>query len=174
MLTYLAVLVLFVFFSGIAMTVGEGLWSNIVSLMAIILSGVLALILGPPLGVLGLEKSGKEPEFMWYFTFAGIWLVFFISVLVIRLVAERLSKVRMKIVPPLEMVAGPLAGLLVATMFTSFVAFTIYTIPVKAGAWNYDKSADWQKTTIKSGAGPFNHVLKSIAGSEVADAYFSK
>ena len=99
-----------------------------------------------------------------------MWLVFFFSIMILRIMADRMaSRVRMKFVPPLEMVAGPLMGLLVAVMFASFLTFTLYTIPVNAGEWNINNAAGWQQSTMKSGSGPFYAVLKAVAGDDVAN-----
>jgi len=166
---YLCVLIYFVFFAGIAMTVNEGLWNNAVNLLGIIMSSVVAICLGYPLGLWALEKFEKDAEFSWYFIFAGVWLVFFAAIMVFRIVAERLSRTRVKFVPPLDRAAGPLAGLLVAVMFTSFLAFTLYYIPIRAGYWDAATAAPWQQTTMTSGAGPFYTVLKAVAGDAIAN-----
>lgn len=168
---YLCVLIYFVFFAGVAMTVAEGLWNNTVTLLAIIICGPLAIAAGYPLGLFLQEKIDKPIEQTWYFVFAGVWLVFFLSIMIVRLLADRVaSKTRMKFVPPLEMAAGPIMGLLVATLFASFMAFTLYTIPIQSGEyWKLGDAAGWQKTTLASGSGPFNAVLKAMAGKEVAE-----
>ena len=167
-MTYLCVLIIFVFFAGLAMTVNEGLWSNSISVMLIMLSGVLAILLGPPLGLMGQDKLAKGPEFTWYFTFAGVWLVFFVTMMILRVLADRLSRVRMRFVPPLEMVAGPLMGLLVGTMFASFLTFTLATHPVKAGEWKLE-AGTWQETLMTKGSTPFYSVLHSMTGKEFAE-----
>src|SRR4051812_44732192 len=133
---YLCVLIYFVFFAGLAMTVTEGLWSNALTLMAILICGPLAIAAGYPIGLLLQEKIDKPIEQTWYFVFGGVWLVFFFSIMVLRVMLDRMSsRVRMKFVPPLEKIAGPLMGLVVAVMFTSFFTFTLYTIAIRAGEW---------------------------------------
>jgi drug/metabolite transporter (DMT)-like permease len=166
---YLCVLIYFVFFAAVAMTVAEGLWNNTLTLLAIAICGPLAIALGYPLGLLLQEKIDKPVEQTWYFVFAGVWLVFFVSMLIVRLLLDRVaSKSRMKFIPPLEAAAGPLMGLVVAVIFTSFLTFTLYTIPIAAGEWKIGEAADWQKTTMQSGSGPFNSVLRAMAGEKVA------
>jgi hypothetical protein len=56
----------------------------------------------------------------------------------------------------------------VAVVFTSFFTFTLYTIPISAGEWKLGDAAAWQKSTMESGSGPFNTVLKAMAGEKVA------
>lgn len=169
-MTYLAVLVFAVAFAGLAMTVNEGLWNNMISLMSIILCGPLAIALGYPLGLIMQAKLEKPVEQTWYFVFAGVWLVFFVSIMVVRLIADRVaSKTRMKFVPPLEMAGGPIVGLLVAGLFASFLAFTLRTIPIESDEyWKKTELTGWKATALTSGAAPFNTVLKAMAGAEVA------
>lgn len=165
-MVYLCVLLFFIFFAGVAMTVNEGTWTNAVNFMLIVLSGLAAVAFGYPLGAFAQEKFQKPAEFTWYFYFAGVWLVFFVTIMVVRLASERLSKVRMKFVPPLEMVAGPLMGLLVATMFTSFFAWTLLKMPIAAREWDINKAASWQQSTMQYLSAPFNTVGKSALGNK--------
>jgi hypothetical protein len=167
---YLCVLIYFVFFAAVAMTVAEGLWNNTISLIAILICGPLSIAVGYPLGLLLQTKLEKPPEQTWYFVFAGVWIAFFVSILVVRLLAERVaSKSRMKFVPPLEAAAGPLMGLVVAVVFTSFLTFTLYSMPIQSGEWKWSEAASWQQTTFRSGIGPFYAILKAMAGKETAD-----
>lgn len=167
---YLCILIYFVFFAGLAMTVAEGTWSNALALMALVICGPLAIAAGYPLGLFLQEKMDKPAEFTWYFVFGGVWLVFFFSINVVRLAADRAaSRTRMKFVPPLEKIVGPVMGLLVAGLFTSFLTFTIYTIPIAAGDWKIGEASGWQKSTFQQGSAPFNTVLKTIAGEKIAE-----
>lgn len=145
---YLCILLFAVFFAGVAMTIGEGLWSNTVSLIAIWLSTSLALALGPGIGVWAQTQLEKEPEFTWYFVFSGIWLVFFFAAVILRVLFDRLSRVRLRFIPQLEAVAGPLMGAGVALVFTSFCTLTLM-IPIASGAWSGRDAAQWQKSTFE-------------------------
>ena len=77
---YLCVLIYFVFFAGVAMTVAEGLWNNTLTLIAILICGPLAIAVGYPVGLMLQEKFEKPVEQTWYFVFGGVWLVFFVSI----------------------------------------------------------------------------------------------
>jgi hypothetical protein len=167
---YLCILIYFVFFAGVAMTIGEGLWNNAVNLIMLLIASVSSVCLGYPLGLWLMAQLEKPAEFSWYFVFGGIWLVFFGWIMVFRIAGERLSKVRVKFVPPVETAAGPLVGVLLSTMFASFLAFTLFYVPIRAGYWDASKAASWQLTTMRGGAGPFYTVLKSVAGDPIANA----
>jgi len=166
---YLCVLIYAVAFAGVAMTVNEGLWSNTLALISILICGPLAIALGYPVGLMIQAKAGNPVEQTWYFVFGGVWLVFFFMIMIVRLLLDRVaSRVRMKFVPPLELATGPIMGIFAAVMFASFLTYTLYTIPIAAGEWPIASAAGWQQTTMKSGSGPFYAVLKAMAGEDVA------
>jgi hypothetical protein len=164
-MVYLCVLIYAIAFAGIAMTVAEGLWSNLLSLISLLICAPLAIFTGPQLGIWMQEQAEKPPEFGWYFVFGGVWLVFFFSIMIVRIFLDRAcSRVRVKFVPPLERVAGPVVGLGVAAVFASFFAFTIYMIPVAAGEWKFGEAAPWQQSTLKNGSSLFFQLYKGWAG----------
>jgi hypothetical protein len=163
---YLCILLVFVFFAGVAMTVAEGLWSNAIGLLAVIFAGVFAVAAGFPLGLAAREQFQKEEVFTWYFLFAGCWIAFFAFIVVFRVVAERISRVRMRFVPPLENAGGPLMGLLTALMFTSFASFTLL-IPMAAKEWDLQKAESWQQSTVTLSSAPFITVYNRITGEDL-------
>src|SRR5918997_1043354 len=99
---WLTILLFVVFFAGIAMTVNEGLWSNTISLFCIILAALLAWDWGRVLGRYLLEQAEPAAENEWYFWFASLWGAFFVSVTLLRIIADRLSRVRLRFIRPLE------------------------------------------------------------------------
>ena len=169
---YLTVMLGFLFFASVAMTINEGLWNNTVALLNIILAGLIGIFGGVPFGSFLLAKSGKPPELAWYFIFAGIWVVFAATVTIMHLVARQASGVRVRFLPLLDKIAGPLMGLFVALMLTSFTAYTLERVPIKSGEWSFKDASEWQKSTFKYARAPFRGVLKSFAQGEKADHAF--
>ncbi len=169
---YITVMLAFLFFASMAMTVNEGLWNNAIKLFNIILAGLLGIFAGIPLGVWLFDKSGKSEEFSWYFVLAGIWGVFAISVLVFGLATKSASGIRMRFIPLLDKIAGPLMGLMVAVMLTSFTAYTLERVPIQAGEWSLSDASEWQVSTLKYARAPFHNVVKSFALGEKSDSQF--
>lgn len=168
----LAYLVCFVFFAAVAMTINEGLWNNAILLMAIVFGGLFGIFVGVPAGNMIAAQAGADTEQLWYFVFAGVWGVFSLSVLVIRLIMDRTSRTRMKFIPLVDQIGGPIIGLIAAVMFTSFVTYTLDRIPIKAGQWNYSDAAGWQESVFKYGRAPFFNVANAFAGGEGLDDTF--
>lgn len=163
---YLAILMYAIFFAGFAMTVNEGLWSNAVTLFCVILAGVIALPGGLALAGYVLEQVDTAPENQWYFKFASIWGIFFFAINVLRLSTDRLSRVRMKFVKPLDAGGGILLGLGVAMMLTSFAALTLF-VPFAAGVWKTAEAAPWQQQTFSMSASPMNTAAKAFHGESI-------
>ena len=155
---YITILLGAVLFAGVAMTINEGLWSNTIMLLLIILAGLMAIVAGVPLGTWGLEQSGKDASFAWYFRFAGIWGVFFLSLAVMRVIADKISRTRMRFLPVIDKIAGPLMGIFVAVMFTSFAAYTLWKLPVAAGQWEKSELSETQKSIFAYAQAPFHSV----------------
>ncbi len=82
-MNYLAIVLLFVFFAGIAMTVNEGLWSNTVSLLCVLFASMSAWYWGPMLGRFVIEQAEPSAANEWAFWFASIWGVFFLTVTIL-------------------------------------------------------------------------------------------
>ena len=166
---YLCILLGFVFFAGVAMTVNEGLWNNAVNLITVCLSGVVAYVYGIPLGKWLLAQTGKDESFTWFFLFGGVWVLFGVTQVVLSLLATRASKVRMRFIPQLDKALGMVTGLLTAVFFTSLLALTLLKMPVGAEAWKLDDAAEWQKTWMVNAATPFNSILKAVGRGENVD-----
>lgn len=172
---YLAILLMFVFFAGVAMTIGEGLWSNSILLILVMLCGVLAFVTGLPLASFVLEQAEPSEEYTWHFVMACVWGVFALSMTIMRMLLERASRVKVKFVGPLDMIAGPLMGLFVAVMFTSFVTLTLSQIPIQAGEWSTGDASQWVRDFFNYARAPFYSVLNAVTGSEgISSEIFSK
>jgi hypothetical protein len=163
---YLAVLMFAVFFAGFAMTVNEGLWNNAITLMCVILAAMIAVPGGLALTGYVIEQAKPSPENAWAFKFASIWGVFFFAVMALRLITDRLSRVRMKFFKPLDAGGGILLGLVVAMMLTSFSAMTLF-MPFAAGVWKAAEAAPWQSQTIARFAVPMSSAVTAFYGDEV-------
>ena len=167
---YLIILLAFVFFASVAMSVGEGLWNNTIALISVLLCGISAILFGVPLGTFVAAQVKAGDETIWLFVFGVVWGVFAVSILVFRLLAEKASGVRMKFIPQLDMIAGPLMGLLLAIMFTSFTALTLLRIPIKAGQWDLPGASGWQRDAFQTTSAPFYTVVKRYAQADGAES----
>jgi uncharacterized membrane protein required for colicin V production len=162
---YLAILLLALVFAGIAMTVNEGLWSNTVSLFSILLASLLAWDWGRVLGAYVIEQVKPSGENEWAFAFASVWGVFFFSVILIRILADRISRVRMRFVPQLDTALGILMGIMVAWCFAGFAAYTLL-IPINGKVWKVEEASSWQKQVFVNLSRPIYSLGKAVEGED--------
>ena len=137
-----------VFFAGFAMTVREGLWSNVLLLINILISGLVAYGFYSPL-VVYLDQDVTNGQHTYWLDFAVIWGLYMITMLVIRVLMGTISKTRMRFKHPIDSVGGPIAGLLAAWTLAAFALATLHTSPMGKEAFGLDK-ADANSSVLTS------------------------
>jgi|GEM_PF-1009278 len=173
---YLIIALGFMFFAGVAMTINEGLWSNTISLLCILLSGLIAAVAGVPLGILLLERADAGDANAWYFVFAGMWGAFALALLVLRLAADKVSTIHMRFLPIIDKIGGIVMGLFVATMLTSFAAYTLWSVPIQAGESDWYKDAsESRRNNLFTVTKPFDTVLQRfLDAEEIKSSFYGK
>lgn len=130
---YLAIY-LIVVFAGLAMTVREGLWSNTLTLINILISGLMAFGLYSPL-VAYLDEEQTSGQHTYWLDFAILWAIFAVSMLVCRTLTATFSKTRMRFKHPIDPYGGPAVGLLAAWVLAAFTMATLHTSPMPKDAF---------------------------------------
>jgi uncharacterized membrane protein required for colicin V production len=162
---YLAVLLLALVFAGIAMTVNEGLWSNTISLFCVLLASLLAWDWGRVLAKYVIAQAQPSGENEWAFGFASVWGVFFFSVMLLRILADRISRVRVRFIPQLDKALGILMGIMVAWCFAGFAAYTLM-IPIDGKVWKVQEASNFQKQVFVTLARPIYSLGKAVQGED--------
>lgn len=126
---YIAVL-----FAGVAMMVREGLWSNTITLINVIVSGLVAFEFYSPLTVYLDEKLGGE--YTYVLDFVCIWALFVVTMLICRAVTDLASRTRMRFKNPIDQVGGPLVAIVTAWVLATFVMATLHTAPMGKNAFS--------------------------------------
>ena len=101
-----------VIFAGLAMTVREGLWSNMLILINITISGLVAFAFYSRI-VIWLDEM-SDGEHTYWLDFAVIWALYAATFVIIRTVTAAASKTRMRFKHPIDPVGGPLVGFISA------------------------------------------------------------
>jgi Colicin V production protein len=120
-------------FAGLAMTVREGLWSNTLLLVNIIISGLVSFGFYSPLVIYLDEMS--DGEHTYWLDFAVIWALYAAAMVVCRTLTAAASKTRMRFKNPIDPVGGPLIGLIAAWVFAAFTLATLHTSPMPKNAF---------------------------------------
>jgi hypothetical protein len=121
----------FVFFAAVAMLIREGLWSNLLTLFNVLFSGLLAFSLHGPVTT-WLDESLKG-EYTYLLDFLVLWAIFSLSMLVLRILTDTLSRVRVRFKKPVESAGGPIAAVIAAWVVLGFTSATFNTVPLAKG-----------------------------------------
>lgn len=125
------------FFATFAMMVQLGLWSNIITTMNIVLSGLVAFGTYQALGKLLIEKFSQAGQYTFLLDFVCLWLIYIMAFVVLqRLLANNLSRTRMRFKHPIDTVGGPVAGLVAAFLMMGIVGSSLQVAPFKADAFD--------------------------------------
>lgn len=124
-----------VLFASIAMTVREGLWSNTITLVNIIISGLVAFGFYSPL-VVYLDEDVTNGQHTYWLDFAIIWALFSAAMVICRSLTAAASKTRMRFKYPIDDIGGPLVGIIAAFVLASFTLATFHTSPMPKDAFS--------------------------------------
>ena len=125
---------LVVMFAGLAMTVREGLWSNAITLINIIISGLVAFGFYMPL-VIYLDEMTDGRHTYWL-DFAVIWALYCAAMVVARALTAAASKTRLRFKNPIDPVGGPIMGVIAAWTLAAFATATLHTAPMPKDAFS--------------------------------------
>jgi uncharacterized membrane protein required for colicin V production len=160
---------LLVLFAATAMMVQQGLWSNAISLINIVISGLVAFTFYPPLTIYFDEML--DGQYTYLLDFVMIWALFVVTMLIIRAVTGFASKTRMRFKHPIDPVGGPLVGLIAAWVLAGIVLASLHASPMPKNA--FGGSLVYSNADVDSASGLFKpdlgwlrfveHVTKSDA-----------
>ena len=130
-----------VFFAAFAMLFREGLWSNTITLINVVVSGFVAFGYFELFNELLLDQFGKE--YVYVFPLVSIWAIFAVTFIVLqRLFTGLLSRTRMRFVPQLDSFGGGFVALLIALSLVGFSFSTLHAAPLPVdmagGQFDYD------------------------------------
>lgn len=124
---------LIVVFAALAMMVREGLWSNTITLINVIVSGLAAFGFYSPLAVrLDEQLNG---QYTYLLDFLCLWVIFTVVMLICRTLTGVASRTRLRFKYPIDAIGGPLVGLITAWVLAGFVMATLHTSPMPKDAF---------------------------------------
>src|SRR3954465_14456842 len=118
-----------VVFAGLAMTVREGVWSNTLTLISIIVSGLVAFGFYSPI-VAYLDEEVTSGQHTYWLDFAVIWALYAVTMVILRSLLAAASKTKLRFKHPIDPVGGPIIGFLAAWVLAAFTLATLHTAPM--------------------------------------------
>lgn len=122
-------------FPGIAMTVREGIWSNAITLVNIIISGLVAFGFYSAI-VVYLDEDVTSGQHTYWLDFAILWALFCATMVIARSLTGAFSKSRLRFKNPIDPVGGPIVGCIAAWVLATFTLATLHTSPMYKDAFS--------------------------------------
>ena len=123
-----AVLLGIVFFATFAMMVTEGLWSNTITLMLMIVSGLVAFGFAQPVTVMADEATNGEYTYL--LDIVVIWGLFSLTMGILKAICAGLSKTRAKFIPQIDTFGGMVVGLVAGAVMAGIVGASLHATPL--------------------------------------------
>lgn len=123
----LVAIVVVIWLGIVAFAGAEGLWSNVVLLFNVILAALVATNTFEPAAQF---LSEKVPKGKYFWDLIVVWGIFAITLLILRLLTDRLSRVKVRFLPPIEDVGKWLMAAVVGWVMVCFGMMTLHTAPL--------------------------------------------
>ncbi|MCA9103142.1 MAG: CvpA family protein [Planctomycetales bacterium] len=105
----------------------EGCWSNIVTMFNTLVAALVASNYFEPLAG-WIEEKAPAATYLW--DFVCLWALFVVTMFVMRLLTDKVSRVKVRFIPPVEMAGTYVFALLVAWVLVCFTTFSLHTAPL--------------------------------------------
>ena len=123
----LNLVLLLIFLLCVAALWFQGLWSNVVTLINVLLAAMLTLNYFEPVAK---QLEGLEPSLVYLWDFIALWGLFALSLGLLRVVTSMLSRTRVAFNFWVETVGRSLTAIWIAWLFVGFICVTIHTAPL--------------------------------------------
>ena len=121
-------LTILIFLVIVAATWFMGLWSNLLTLINLILAAMIATNIYEPICKM-IERGGGQ-SMTYLLDFLILWGVFFVTFGIFRLATDLLSRFRVKFNIVVELVGRSIFSIWIAIAFLSFALFALHTVPL--------------------------------------------
>lgn len=124
---FLSIVLILVFVSVFASVMNSGLWSNTITLINVLLSGLIATNYFEPVADY-LQRT--EPSFQYVWDFVAIWVLFALAMVILRAVTDAISQVKVRFFMPVERAGGIIMAIWVSWIAVCFTTATLHTAPL--------------------------------------------
>jgi hypothetical protein len=116
----------------------HGLWGAAVTLINMVISMLIAMNLFEPIS--DALEINADASFAYLYDFVVLWMTFFFTFGILRLITDILSKTRVKFEMPIEMAGRSILAIWCGWLMVCFTAFSLMMAPLNSetplGAWS--------------------------------------
>jgi len=123
----LPTLLFVIFFACVACLYTEGMWGNAIQLINVVTAALLTMNFFEPVAD---WVEGMAPTYRYLLDFLSMWFVFALSVTVLRVVTEQLSKVKVRFMKIADQIGSVVLACWVGWVMVCFTAATLHTAPL--------------------------------------------
>ena len=128
-MTFLFPLLLFVVLVAcIGFLYPEGTWSNAIRLINVVTAGLVATNYWEPLARMAESQIDASLTFFW--DFLGIWALFGVTLVILQLITNKVSQVRVRFLKIADRVGSGLFAFAVGWVMVCFITFSLHTAPL--------------------------------------------
>lgn len=124
---FLNILLFLIFIGVFASLFTQGLWSNTITLVNVITAGLVATNYFEPVAQF-LDR--QEPSFTYVWDLFALWILFGVTMVILRSATDYMSKVKVRFFRPLEAAGGYLMAVWVGWIVLCFTTMTLHTAPL--------------------------------------------
>ena len=122
------VLLFLIFIACVAFIFGEGMWGAALRLVNVVTAALLATNFWEP--VARLLEGSVGVSFTYWWDFLSLWLLFAVSLLILRFLTRQLSQVKVKFLSLADRIGGVVFAICVGLTMVGFTTFTLHTAPL--------------------------------------------
>ncbi len=120
-------MLIFIWFVCIAFLWNEGMWSNCLTLINVLLAALVAMNYFEPVADFLDEK---QPSYTYLWDYLSMWFIFFIAFAIARTATGLLSRTRVKFIPQIEQAGRVISVLLIGWILVCFALCSLHTAPL--------------------------------------------
>jgi hypothetical protein len=125
---YVSIALAVVFLAMLALLTSEGLWSNAIRFINVMLAALLATNHSEPLADFA---TSKMPTFTYVWDLISVWAIFGIVMMALQFITDKLSHIQVRFRKPVEAAGGVVFACWIGWIMVCFTAFTLHVAPMK-------------------------------------------
>jgi len=176
------VLLFLIFVACVAFIFGEGMWGAALRLVNVVTAALLATNFWEP--VARLLEGTIGSSFTYWWDFLSLWVIFAVSLVILRLLTRRLSQVNVRFLSLADRIGGVVFAVCVGMTMVAFTTFTLHTAPLaeKFMFGGFDPNnpvigkpdRQWLGFVLRASEGSLSHLENNAFPIDFIDKYAAR
>ena len=124
---FVTIALLVIFVACVAVTYTEGLWSNAIRLVNVLIAALLATNFFEPVARF---LEGFMPDYKYYWDFPALWVLFAVFMMLMQTATNQVSQVKVRFLKVADQVGGGVFAVLTGWVVVCFTLMTFHAAPL--------------------------------------------